>query len=739
MDKIYINPITGRLIKKNSKKYNELKSRHFKLKKSPCLYNETSAKKCLEKIFKYYPKLPIPSKTLNNNITVIRNKDRLVNGVVAENGQMYKLEYPIKVDANVPELITVSENHNEMLNKKLKSVDVLSTDYIQNKLNNKVSGENVIYNPLQDNYIDQVITQPILNEINKRVIPETLPSIGINGVSGVIRDKDNLDEITGYVNEKNEALKLSTTLKVQVSELQKELNIKNTEINDLKKQIQLNVSNPPQTKVGLDSSYLSKLNAQLIKKENEKQQLEKQCTQKINTLYRELGELNMKIPKLEDSSKYYYSLIKRTLEKWSPIEDDQERYKSYATWLKDLFVGNKTLKKTDNIEENLDILVERANMYANSKRTNIELQKINNEYVNINKKLNEQLLEYPYQQQQIERLTKELNIANKRYNNAKITRDTLIESYEKSIKGYLNAIESLKENNVNIGVEMGLLKNKYNDIKELQEQLKNSEKSQDSESEYNFINKYFNVTQDYNKLKTLIEQHESTFKTLQDKNIKLEDIIKDLQRKLKDTSNVNIVNNLNIYKKAFKDIQTKYNNLIQENNINLKKIIDLNNQSDTLSNTYLNTKSELTRCKQEKLNKEKELNDHLTMSQSISLPRSITDNFKEDTKNIQDTIKKELSQQQCNGYLTNDVGIQYILKWNENVQKCIQEEIKCNENEIYNENKDKCIPCKDYNLIWDPITKQCIQQSINILVDENNNIIGESDDNWTEIRRPKNI
>jgi hypothetical protein len=218
---------------------------------------------------------------------------------------------------------------------------------------------------------------------------------------------------------------------------------------------------------------------------------------------------------------------------------------------------------------------------------------------------------------------------------------------------------------------------------------------------------------------------------------------------------------LDIYKKAFKEIQTKYNNLIQENNNNLKKIITLNasinsksdasksdaSKSDTAinSDTLSNIQSELYKCKQEKLQKEKELNDHLTMSQSISLPRSVTDTFDTNAKN-EEKIIKELTEQQCNGNLTNGLGVKYILKWNKNVKKCIQEEIKCNDNEIYSENKNKCLPCEDYNLIYDPITKQCIkqsiEQSISILVDENDNIIGESskdneNDNWTEVRRRK--
>lgn len=721
---IYINPITGRNIHENNKTYRELKKSHYKLKKSPCLYNEKAAKKCLEKIMKHYPKLPILSKTLLNNITVIRNKNGLIHGVVNSNGQMYKLEYPIRVDKVVPELVTVSEDHNTILNNKLNTSDIISSEYILNKLNNQISGENVTYNPLHDNYTE-VVSTPILNEINKQVIPETLPTT--NGIAGVIRNQDNLDEITGYINEKNEALKLNTTLNVKVSELQKELSSKDTEINNLKNEIQ--------QKINFGGSDLNKLNTLLITKENEKQQLEKQCTEKIKTLYSQLGELNVKIPKLEESSDYYYSLIKRTLEKWNPIEDDHID-KSYATWLKNLFVGNKVLQKTDNIEENLDVLVERGNMYANSKRTNIELQKINDEYKSSLDKLNEQLLEYPYQKIQIQRLTKDLDTATKQYKNSKITRDLLIASYEKSIKGYLDAIESLKENNVNIGVEMGLLKNKYNDIKELQEQLKNKN-SQDTDTEYNFITKYFNVSQDYSTLSNLIKKHELAFQELQDKNTLLETSVKDLQRKLKETSNVNIVNNLDRYKKAFKEIQTKYNNLVEENNNNLKKIIESQRQNENVNENLSELtliQNELKKCKEEKIQKEKELSEQA--SNFISLPRSVTDTLP--TENS-DSIKKELTQRECSGYLTNEFGVKSILKWNDQVQKCIQEEVKCNNGEMYSESKGKCLPCEEFDLIWDPITKKCIQQSINLLVDQNNNIIGETeDDNWTEVRRKKN-
>lgn len=660
METFYINPITERTIKKNSKTYSDLKSRHFKLKKSPCLFNEKAAKKCLKKINKYYPNLPVPlpSKTLFNDITVIRNETGEVHGVVSENGQMYKLEYPIKVEIKVPELITVSDNHREILNNKLNSSDIIGSEYIKDKIDKINPGENVMYNPLHDNYIQGVVTEPILKEINNKVIPETLPVTGLIGVSGVIRNKDNLDEITGYINEKNQALKLTSILNSKVSELQKKLNTKNSEINELKKEIQEKI-NSQNKEIDL-TKVLNKLNAELIKKENEKEKLEKQHNLTITKLMTDIGRLNTKIPQLEESINYYYSLIKRTLEKWNPIEDDPLRYKDYGSWLKALFFQNKKLKKTDNIEQNLDVLVERANMYANSKRKNIELQKVINQMTDANntlkynnKNLRDELIELSDHEDQINKLKRELN---NQYTNSQITRDTLIKSYEQTIKEY---------------------KDKLNNL---------------------------NTT--YNKKE-------------------LENTISDLQQKLKDNSNEKIINNLDRYKKAFREIQTKYNNLININKLNLE---ELKKESDNLSNVS----SELTRCKEEKIRKEKELSEYL--SNSISLPRSVTDKLPSENALQQESIKQELKN--CSGYLTNEFGVKSILKWNEDVQKCTQEEIKCNENEMYNDVKQKCVPCEEYNLIWDPITQKCTQAiPIGILVDQNDNIIGESDDNWTEVRR----
>ena len=169
----------------------------------------------------------------------------------------------------------------------------------------------------------------------------------------------------------------------------------------------------------------------------------------------------------------------------------------------------------------------------------------------------------------------------------------------------------------------------------------------------------------------------------------------------------------------------------------MKKIVESQRQNESVNENLSELtliQNELKKCKEEKLQKEKELSEQA--SNFISLPRSVTDTLP--TENS-DSIKKELTQRECSGYLTNEVGVKYILKWNEKVKKCSQEEITCNNGEMYSESKGKCLPCEEFDLIWDPITKKCIQQSINLLVDTSGNIIGESDDdNWTEVRRKKN-
>lgn len=779
MDHYYINPKTGRTIKKDGKKYKELVFGRYHLKKDPCLYNEFAAKKCLRRIMNHFPMLPIPSKTLPNNITVIRNKQAEIHGVVSESGDMYRLEYPIQGFPSAPKITTVSDNHTDILNTKLSKSDVISSEYVQEKLKETLqNGQDVMFNPLHDNFVEPV-TEPILKEINNRTTPETLPIIpdisvtGVaetGGITGVIRSQSDVNKVTGYINGENKALKFNKELNLKISDLQSQLISKEQEILNLKKEINKTINNNNKT---TNEKALDYLNKKLIAAENEKDKISKQCENQINQLMVNLGSLNVKISQIEQEKDYYYSLVKQTLEKWNPIEDDPEKYKSYAQWLKDIFVGVKPLKKTDSvaIEDNLNTLVERANMYANSNRSKIEMQKLIDDYnvkynklLDIKNNLEDKLVELPYLESQINTLTRNLGIANKRYDNSKITRDLLIQSYEKTIKGYLDAIESLKDNNVNIGVEMGLLKNKYNDLKELQNQLNNTlQENPDNNTDYDFITKYFNVSQDYSILTNLIKEHEQTHKQLSEKNTQLEKLVLDLQRKLKETSNVNIVNNLDRYKKAFKEIQTKYQNLIKENNNNLNKIVKLTDNksvvsdnksvvsdTETLKNKLSDLTNELNKYKQEKINNESKLKECMSSKQSIVLSKETTETLPSESSLIQDSIKDALIKQQCNGVLQNELGVKYILKWNDQVQKCIQEEIRdplCKDNEMFNASQQKCLPCEKFDLIWDPISKKCIQKSLNIdigiLEDQNNNILGYNvnDNNVTESpewQQPKN-
>jgi hypothetical protein len=679
MGKYFINPETGRTIKKNGRTFNELQEKKIKLEKDYCLYDLTSAKKCLKQLSHYYPELNIPSNNIPD-VAVIK-QNNYINGIVSKKGNIYKLSKPFILNKKVSELKTVSENHKNILNKILENSQIIDSDKVKDKLENTKQSKDVFFNPLQNNYITtNDLTKTILNNINNNLTPNKLPIIIPNtNVSGLISNKN---EIIGYINNDNESKKFNESLKIKIDELNNILQIKTQEIELLKNIISEKIKNE-----NVSKESLIELNNLLIKKENEKNQIEKDNIKKIEKLLINLATLNLKITKLEDSLKkendsnnYYYSLIKNTLQKWNPIEDDSEKYKSYATWIKDLFIGKKTLEKTDNIESNLNELVDRANQYANSKRSKSEMQKniadLQNSYKTlekINNSLNERVSNknIVLLESQVKTLTKDLSVANKRYNNSKITRDTLIQSYEKTIKGYIDAIESLKENNTNIGVELGLLKDKYNKLKELQDILKNTV----TDDDYDFLTKYFNITQDYENLSKVIKTHEKQYKELQDKNKELEDLILQLQSNSDpNLIKINVNNTLQTYKTALKEFQTKYFNAKQQ-------IYNLKNQnSDKLKAQFelSNTKDleqELKKCKDEKNKIKQELKKCKGFTGNVIIPNDIVQKLPLDTEtaNIQKQIKDNI--QKCKGTLKNELGIEYRLKWDYTQNKCIQEEV----------------------------------------------------------------
>ena len=731
----YINPKTGRTIKKDGKIFNELSSKRYKIDKDPCFYNESSAKRCLGRLMHYYPDLHLPDINVHNNVTVIRNKKGKVHGLLSNKGNIYKLSEPLDVSKNVPELKTVSDKHAEILNKQLNESPIIQSNEIKDKLKNK-QGENVVYNPLYNNYItisnSDTLNRKTLNKLNSSLIPNTLPIIPGTNISGLIQNENN--EIAGYITATNEAKQFSQVLKLKVDDLQTQLKDKESQINKLKEEL-------------LTSNNIPELNKKIIQLENEKEEIRQYSDKRINDLLIQLQKLNVQSSELKfqkESVEYYYSLIKDTLEAWHPVEDDAEKYKSYGQWLKDLFLGTRPLKKTDNIEYNLQDLVQRANQYANARRSNVEhvkyIEKLQEELTNlgnINKNLQEKLIEYPLLEYQIGKLTKELDVANKRYNNAKITRNTLIKSYENTIKGYIDAIESLKDNNVNIGVELGLLKDRYNNLHELQEQIKTelSEASPDRDNkEYEFINKYFAVTQDYNILSDIVKKHENNFIQLQYKNQELSNQVMQLQDDLKACGTA--PGQLKTFKVSFNEFRSKYNDIKQKNDKNLKKITELTDENELLKSKNDNEilkklqkdiaklQIDIDQCNEEKNKIKFNLN---LQDDNVVLPNTVIQQLPIGTE--------EYVKENCHGILKTN-GIPYKLQWNTTEKKCYMEEIICKEGEMFDDTTQKCNSCKEYNLIWDNNTKTCIQQAIDILEDTNDNIIGyNNDDYWQESKK----
>lgn len=729
----YINPKTGRTIKQSGRTFKKLKGKHFKLEKDPCLYNESSAKRCLKKMMHYYPDLSLPSNTISNNVTVIKNKSGKVHAVVSDKGDIYKLSEPLHVNENVPELKTISDKHTKLLNERINQSKIIDSDKIENKLQDK-QGKDIVYNPLYNNYVVIDKHSPdILNKINNTLIPNTLPVIIPNtNISGFI--ENNKNQIAGYITEANEAKKFNKVLQIKVDNLQDQIKLKETEIQELKNNINDNNN----------AKEIIELNKKLVVLENEKQELRKNANKRINELQNELTRLNnvkvdIKIQK--ETAEYYYSLIKYTLESWNPIEDDVEKYKSYGQWIKDLFTLSKPLKKTDNIESNLNDLVSRANQYANSKRSNkehlkyidalhLEFDKLND----INYNLKQKIIDYPLLEYKIDRLTKELNIANKRYNNSKITRDTLILSYENTIKGYIDAIESLKDNNVNIGVELGLLKEKYNNLNELKNQIKiqlSDNSPEKDDSEYEFINKYFTVTQDYNILSDIVKNHEINFIELQNKNTELQE---SLQQTLLDCGDS--PNKLRTLRISLNEFRNKYNNIKEENKVNISEIEKLTGENilnkkeiDKLKKEIEKLNKDLKECN-EKANKIKlDIQKQLNIKSNIILPDETINSLPSEDPNVEETIKF-YAKKDCSGILKTN-GLQYKLKWNDIENKCYIKEVICQPGEMYSDDTKKCHPCEDYGLIFDKDQKKCIQQTIDILEDTQDNIIGyNNDNNW---------
>lgn len=215
----FINPKSGRAIKKGSKTYNKLKN---KLEKEPCLYDKRSAFKCFKRILKYYPDLNLPTNFLPNKVTVIKNDNKVV-GLVNKNGIKYKLSEPIEINEKVPEIKTVSNQHKQYLLNNLNDAPIYDSKKVI--IDKPINGPDIIYNPFQDNYIvlnnnNNNIDENILNQINDILIPKHFKEI--NGINKL--HKNNKNEITGYTTKDNKSVELESVISdPQLLKLEKEL------------------------------------------------------------------------------------------------------------------------------------------------------------------------------------------------------------------------------------------------------------------------------------------------------------------------------------------------------------------------------------------------------------------------------------------------------------------------------------------------------------------------------------
>ena len=128
----YINPITGRVIKSNSKMFEKLKKRRFIVQKDACLYDLNSAKKCLSSIINKYNGLVYPSSNFMNIPSTYhkrfkakgftKNKQKThINGFIDKKGKFKKLhpEIPL-LNHNITEIVSL-EHHRPILHNKVET------------------------------------------------------------------------------------------------------------------------------------------------------------------------------------------------------------------------------------------------------------------------------------------------------------------------------------------------------------------------------------------------------------------------------------------------------------------------------------------------------------------------------------------------------------------------------------------------------------------------------------------
>jgi hypothetical protein len=192
--KFYINQKTKRMIKSPGKTFSKLKNKNV-LKKDPCLYNITSAKKCFYKLLKFYPKVVYPSsnfvdipKTYKmNTIKGLRAFIKQDNNIIAfinKHGFIYRLRSPININNIDNQSIPIVIDYNNTLPNFIKTLPTIDKN-MQKKVDYQINtikpnkNIHILFNHAQKDFIpinkkmDKKEHDQILRIFNDNLIKKT--------------------------------------------------------------------------------------------------------------------------------------------------------------------------------------------------------------------------------------------------------------------------------------------------------------------------------------------------------------------------------------------------------------------------------------------------------------------------------------------------------------------------------------------------------------------------------------
>ena len=236
----YINPISGRVIKSSSKMFKELEKKKLYLYKDTCLYDISSAKKCLSSIILRYKGLVHPSSNFMNIPSTynkkykakgfIKNRAKThVSGFINKKGKVYKLHPEILLPLHKITEVVSLEHHLPILYNKIETSNKATKrehSQIISQLNSEpIKNLTLLFNPIQDDIIPLEHTVPykdhdeIIKQVNEYLIPTELQSIKDTNISGIITNEtikgNKPTKILGFTNTNNETKKFKIPIDIE--------------------------------------------------------------------------------------------------------------------------------------------------------------------------------------------------------------------------------------------------------------------------------------------------------------------------------------------------------------------------------------------------------------------------------------------------------------------------------------------------------------------------------------------